>query len=246
MEIKVEALVLRTVDYGENDKIVTLFSIEHGKLTARAKGVKRDKAALKFSIQPFAFCEYVLAKKGERYTIIHANLIDAFYDIRKDLQKLYAASAITSILDAVLYENIVNAELFLYTIQALKELTTEEEIPIFIAYFLRVLALSGYALEVERCAVCNSPLQNIVNVDVHCGLFYCRGCKEGAGVSAETVAVLQRASGKAFDEKLCTSVGEFKAIKLLHSYFKAQFDTNCNAVFNDFLQVLQTNIALKG
>ena len=238
MDIKVEALVLRTVDYGENDKIVTLFSIEHGKITARAKGVKRDKAALKFSIQPFAFCEYVLAKKGDRHTITHASLIDSFYEIRKDIVKFYAASAITAILDCILYENIINAELFLYTIQALKELTTGNEIQIFIAYFLKVLALSGYALQIKSCAACHMPLENIVNIDLDSGQFYCRTCHDGAGVSPETIQVLKRATGQPFVEELCTREGEIKAIKLLYSYFKVHIDMHCNNVFNDFLQLL--------
>lgn len=239
MNMKVEALVLRNVDYGENDKIVTLFSIEHGKITARAKGVKKDKALLKFSIQPFAFCEYILAKKGDRNTITHATLIDAFYEIRTDILKLYTASAITTILDCILYENIVNAELFLYTIQALKELTTGQTIEIFIRYFLKVLELSGYALQVESCAKCGKDLQGIVNIELKSGLLYCRDCQSGAGVSAETIEVLKRASGKQFVEELCTKEGERRAIKLLHSYFKVQIDTSCSAIFDTLLQLLQ-------
>ena len=239
MEIKVEALVLRTVDYGENDKIVTLFTIEYGKITARAKGVKKDRAALKFSIQPFVFCEYILAKKGERYTIIHASLIDAFYPLRLDIEKLYAASAITSLLDCVLYENIVNAELFLYTIEALKSLTTVQTLKIFIAYFFKILALAGYALEVKGCSACGKNLAGRVNIDLASGLFYCQSCKDGAGVSGETVEVLKRASGVEYTESMCTRAFEIRAVKLLHRYFETHIDESCRDFLNDFLQVLQ-------
>ncbi len=238
MNSKVEALVLRNVDYGENDKIVTLFSIEHGKITVRAKGVKKDRAALKFSVQPFAFCEYILAKKGDRYIITHATLIDAFYEIRTEILKLYTASAITTILDCVLYENIINAELFLYTIQALKELTIGNTIQIFICYFLKLLELSGYALQVDRCAACGKDLQSIVNIDLKSGLFYCRDCKSGAGVSAETIEVLKRANGKAYVAEFCTKEGEKRAIKLLHNYFKVHIDTSCDTIFDALLQLI--------
>ena len=53
MEIKVNALVLRAADYGENDKILTLLTAERGKLTAGIKGVRKSGAKLKFAAQPF-------------------------------------------------------------------------------------------------------------------------------------------------------------------------------------------------
>ena len=64
MEIKVDALVLRTADFGENDKMLTLFSLQRGKLSAAAKGVRKAGAKLRFAAQPFCFAEYVLAEKG--------------------------------------------------------------------------------------------------------------------------------------------------------------------------------------
>ena len=55
MEFKTDALVLRTVDYGENDKMVTLFAADRGKIGVCMKGVKKANAKLKFAAQPFAF-----------------------------------------------------------------------------------------------------------------------------------------------------------------------------------------------
>ena len=60
MEYKVDALVLRTADYGESDKMLTLFSLQQGKISAAAKGVRKAGAKLRFAAQPFCFAEYVL------------------------------------------------------------------------------------------------------------------------------------------------------------------------------------------
>ena len=68
MEIKTEAIVLQSIDYKDNDKLLTLFSPTLGRITAGAKGVKKQKAKLSFAAQPFCFAEYVLAEKGGRYT----------------------------------------------------------------------------------------------------------------------------------------------------------------------------------
>ena len=77
MEIIVNAIVLKTVDYKDNDKILTLYSLEKGIITAGIKGVKKSGAKLKFASEPFAFCEYVLAQKGDKYNQI----------IRDDIEK---------------------------------------------------------------------------------------------------------------------------------------------------------------
>lgn len=63
MEIKVNALMLRAADYGENDKILTLLTAEYGKISAAIKGVKKPSAKLKFAAQPFCFAEYILADR---------------------------------------------------------------------------------------------------------------------------------------------------------------------------------------
>ena len=66
MEIKVNALMIRATDYGENDKILTLLTAERGKISAGIKGVKKAGAKLKFDAQPFCMAEYVLACRGNR------------------------------------------------------------------------------------------------------------------------------------------------------------------------------------
>ena len=52
MEIKVNALMIRATDYGENDKILTLLTAERGKISAGIKGVKKAGAKLKFAALP--------------------------------------------------------------------------------------------------------------------------------------------------------------------------------------------------
>ena len=118
MEIKVDALVLRTADFGENDKMLTLFSLQYGKISAAIRGVRKAGAKLRFAAQPFCFAEYVLAKRGERNTVVSASLTDGFYALREDIGKFYAAACVTGVADAVLYGGIVNEELFLRAVAA--------------------------------------------------------------------------------------------------------------------------------
>ena len=57
MEVKTDAVVLKAIDYKDNDKLLTLFSPSLGKITAGIKGVKKPKAKLAFAAQPFCFAE---------------------------------------------------------------------------------------------------------------------------------------------------------------------------------------------
>ena len=55
MEVKVNAIVIRAIDYKDNDRILTLYSLEKGKITAGIKGVKKAGAKLKFASEHFFF-----------------------------------------------------------------------------------------------------------------------------------------------------------------------------------------------
>ena len=57
MEIKVDAIVIRTADYGESDRMLTLFTLQRGKLSAAAKGVRKAGAKQRFAAHPFCFAE---------------------------------------------------------------------------------------------------------------------------------------------------------------------------------------------
>ena len=92
MELIVNAVMLKAIDYGENDKILTLLTAENGKITAGIKGVKKASAKLRFAAQPFCFAEYVLSQKGDRFTVINAAECESFYDLRTDIGKFYSAS----------------------------------------------------------------------------------------------------------------------------------------------------------
>lgn len=208
MELKVDALVVRTADYGESDRMLTLFSLQNGKISAAAKGVRKAGAKLRFAAQPFCFAEYVLAQKGERYTMISASGTDGFYELRQDIGKFYAAASLAGLCDAVLPEGIVNEELFLRAVNSLKEMCEGDAALALISFFVKLLELSGYMLDLSACADCGAVLEGKVFFDVAGGCFYCPDCARGAGVSESTLQVLKMCSGQEYDASLITADGK--------------------------------------
>ncbi|MDE7452899.1 MAG: DNA repair protein RecO, partial [Clostridia bacterium] len=127
MDLIVNAVTLKAVDYNENDKILTLLTAERGKITAGIKGVKKAGAKLKFAAQPFCFAEFVLARRGEKYTVINASECESFYDLRTDINKFYAASSAVEAANALTYEGDECREIFYSLVNALTKMCSGSE-----------------------------------------------------------------------------------------------------------------------
>ena len=145
MEWKVDALVLRTADYGDNDKMVTLFSLQKGKISAALKGVKKAGAKLKFAAQPFCFAEFVLAERGGRHTLVSASCHESFFALWTEA--IYPASAVLEIADAVASEGAVCTDFFLHTVEALRNMTAGDVKEALAAYLLCALDECGIPVD---------------------------------------------------------------------------------------------------
>lgn len=220
MELIVNALMLRAADYNENDKILTLLTAERGKISAGLKGVKKAGAKLKFAAQPFCFAEYALSCRGGRYTVINAAECESFYELRTDLNKLYAASSVTEAAQALTYEGDDCAEIFPASIRALTEMCTGGEREALIGFLLTALKLSGYGINADNCHACGASLigETALRFDMDAGAFTCGGCGRGAGASRVTYNVLRKLCGKPYEEEYITPDGEKRALRLIREY----------------------------
>lgn len=221
METIVNALMLRAADYNENDKILTLLSAERGKISAGIKGVKKAAAKLKFAAQPFCFAEYVLAERGGKYTVINASENESFYDLRTDINKFYAASAVSEAANALSYEGDECREIFYAAIKALSGMCAGNESERLITFLLTALQQSGYGIRAEECAICGAPLlhADVLRFDMDAGAFACAQCGNGAGASAVTYNLIRKLTSKGFEKELITPDGEKRALRLLREYF---------------------------
>ena len=83
-------IVLRAVNYRDNDKILTLFSQENGKLTASARGARAMKSAIRAAAQPFCCAEYEFYQKKDRLYITNALIKQEFFNVQNDYGKFTA------------------------------------------------------------------------------------------------------------------------------------------------------------
>ena len=177
MEEKVNGIVLGGVNYGENDKILSIFTPE-GTVSAGIKGVKKAGAKLKFATQPFCFAEFIFSTKASKKTVIGASLIDSFYPVREDVIKYFCACTVTEFVRHFVKEKMDSPELFVLTVDALRRIAYGEEPSRAVTAFFLLFALkeSGYGLNLNGCALCGCPITSKPYFDYTCGGFLCEPC----------------------------------------------------------------------
>lgn len=180
MEIKLQALALKSVDYKDNDKMLSLYSLEKGLIGVGVKGVKKAGAKLAFCTQPFCFAEYVVSVKNDRMTVISATETESFYKLRLDIKTFYAASAITEYLLKCTQENLADEKMFILALNCLKQLNFAEKSPAFIltSFLYQALKLSGYGISADVCKGCFKEADKFTRAffDFEEGSLYCEKC----------------------------------------------------------------------
>ena len=227
MEIKTEAIVLQSIDYKDNDKLLTLFSPSLGKITAGIRGVKKPKAKLAFSAQPFCFSEYVLAEKGGRYTVTGAYLHESFFSLRYDIVRFYAACAMAEICLSILYENENYEGLFIGLIEGLKALAIAEEdaAEAVVGFALIALRESGYPLDLGFLEECEGDIGEKLWFDFADGRFTTFDrCIHGERASVSTYHTLRKCAGLTYEESVLSG-GRKRALRLLKAYLSEKTES---------------------
>ena len=182
MEEKVSGIVLSAISFGENDKILNIFTLEKGVVSAKIKGVKKAGAKLKFASEPFCFAEYILRESKAGYTVINASLIESFYCIREDIIKYFCGGAILEFVRRFYKEGITDADGFLSTVEALKKVAFgDDALSDTSLFFIEGLKRVGFALYLDGCFLCKCKDFERVFFDYKSGAFYCDQCFFGEG-----------------------------------------------------------------
>ncbi|GAA0862558.1 DNA repair protein RecO [Paraclostridium tenue] len=178
--VNTQGIVLRSARYKESDLILTIFTRKLGKISAIAKGAKRNKSSLLSSSQVFSYSNFTLKKQGNMYRVSQSETIKSFYDIAYDIDAFSYATYITSLVEGSIYENQTNNRLFVLLAQTLYLYTQKDIDKEFVtkAFELKFLDYAGFKPIVNKCVNCNTTnLKNSVfNVDE--GGILCEKCKE--------------------------------------------------------------------
>ena len=235
-EVKIKALVLRSADYKDKDKVITLFSAELGLISAILKNCKGSGYKLKFAYNPFSFAEFEIIKKDEIFFIKTATLIESFFELTQDYNKYLMAN---NILELLLKTNRAlepNGILFINTIKALNELANNEQInqkSLIIKYLLGTIKVNGFKLNFNNCSVCNLNFINKVYLNLENGSLECGSCKSEYSVllEREVFNLLKLINSKDITDLLNVDASDKifnEAIKLLILNIENRFNIKIN------------------
>ena len=156
---KTQGVVLRHMPLGEADRIVTLFTPDFGKLRAVARGVRRTKSRLVGHLEPLCQVRVSVAEGRALDTIIEAQIIRSFRELREDLQQVSAAVYITELVDRFTVEQVPNPTLFSQLLDVLVWLQRVEHPEKLLRHFeIWLLADSGFGPELHWCVECRNDL----------------------------------------------------------------------------------------
>lgn len=181
--VKTKGLVIRESPFQEQDKMLTLFTLEGGKVKAIAKGVRRSKSGMVAATQLFAYSEFVYYP-GKNFAMINsAELIEAFYPLRQDLVLMALASCVLELLD-VFYDfyqgrpDILRlANHILYYLSTGKAATPSALVA---AFQLKLSEAQGIRPILGKCARCGADSE-LVYFGVEEGGAVCRSCSSALG-----------------------------------------------------------------
>ena len=181
MYLTIQAIVLRVTDYNDRDALLTVLSRNHGKLTIKARGLRRKNSPLVAPCQLLAFGEFTLFEYKGQYTVNEAHSIELFSSLRRDLTKLSLGTYFAQVAEVISQEDMPNPELqslLLNSLFALAKLDVGEA-KIKAVFELRGACLAGYMPDLFGCHNCGN--QDPDRFDISEGVLECHTCRSVGG-----------------------------------------------------------------
>ena len=183
-----EALVLSTVDYGEADRIVTMLTREHGKLSAFAAGARKSKRRFAGALEPFMRLRvHLVETRGSSVRLESADIQAGYYAARGDLSLIARALYSVELCRELTRDHEPQPELFALLEEYLGRLDAKEAGPTsLLAFELSALAHAGLMPRFDACALCGGPTGERPRFDQSHGGAVCEPC---GGRAREAVAI---------------------------------------------------------
>ncbi|PIQ97645.1 MAG: DNA repair protein RecO [Nitrospinae bacterium CG11_big_fil_rev_8_21_14_0_20_56_8] len=154
---KTPGIVLRSMDLGEKDKLVTLMTEKFGKIKCVAKSARRMKSRFGASLEPLSYVHILYFGKEYQtlYQLNQADIRKSFQHIRENLDKLYRGLYFVELIDSLVTEGHPEPQLFDLLLEGLETLQEGNDLePLCRLFELRIMAGLGYTPRLDLCISC--------------------------------------------------------------------------------------------
>lgn len=230
---KGRGIVLRELEVGESDKLVTLLLKERGKVTVSARGARKPKSKFMAGTQLFTYSDFVLRDGKTFFSLAQVDVIESFYPIRSDYDKLCHASCFLELTGKILMENMGCDEILLLLLKSLTALQTGRLDNRLVAcvFEFKFMQYNGLAPETTHCGCCEGELTEPVFFgEEGC---VCRRCRTESrhwtSLSAGALRALRYILGTELANLFRFTVSEAVLRELEHAsalYLRTHFDVS--------------------
>jgi DNA repair protein RecO (recombination protein O) len=179
-----DGLLLRSVDFGESDRVLTLLTRESGKLSVLAKGARRSKKRFAGALEPFSLLRVeIAAGRGALARLESATILRAFPKLLGDLARMTTAGALLGLVRELTPEAVADPEVFEDTVQLLAALDASQlsERALSVCFQLQQLSRAGFSPRLHACGSCGKRPEpgRATDFDARRGYIVCQACGGG-------------------------------------------------------------------
>ncbi len=173
------AIVLRHANYRDNDRMLTLFSPTQGRIEALSRGCRKPRSPILAASELFALGDYELYTKGSHLTVIGAQLIETFYPLRQDFDRLAVGAYLLGVCEGVIEPGVPAQELFMLLLHTLSRLSYSDQPwqPLTAGFLLHLANCEGWRPRLHHCVLCGKAIgEESTWFDVDEGGLVCKAC----------------------------------------------------------------------
>lgn len=176
-QYQTEAILVGVRDWGDADKLVTLFSREYGKIIAFANGARRPKSPLAGGMQMFTHLEVTLSPGKNSDAVKQCEIKHAFRKLQEDFNCMAYATFIAELTAELCPERQPEPYIFDLLLEVFQIITTRNPRIVALAWAWQLLSIAGYYPEFSRCIICGQVLSFPAYFSAANGGCICEQCK---------------------------------------------------------------------
>ena len=155
------AIVLRHVNYRDNDRMITLLSPSRGRIDAVIRNCRKPRSHNLNAGELFALGDYMIYEASGRATVTSVRLIETFYPLRQDYARLTCGIYLLNLTEAVVEPEQERQELFMLLLHTLSRLTFSDQPwkPLLSGFLLHFSACEGFKPRLNHCVFCGKRME---------------------------------------------------------------------------------------
>jgi DNA repair protein RecO (recombination protein O) len=192
---KLEGIVIRSMDYGESNKIIAIYTRHNGKMSIMVRGAKKMNSRFSSVSQLFTHGEFVLFKTSSMGTLNQSETIESHRKLRENLHMSAYSAYVVELIDRIVPEFDQNEMMFEQLKASLEAIESDKD-PAIVLHIMemKMLAIAGYLPQLDTCISCAAHEEEM-GISISHGGILCVNCfpndNQLIRISASTLKMLR-------------------------------------------------------